>query len=67
MIDVAVAVIVLEKPSFKPGQSSRSGQSNGKHVTCSFFLRLVRPFFSAPLPKNVNFSKSFKKQQFQVL
>jgi hypothetical protein len=30
MIDRAVALIALEKPSFQPGQSSRSGQSNGK-------------------------------------
>jgi hypothetical protein len=33
MLDVAVAAFVLEKPSFQPivpGQSSRSGQSNGK-------------------------------------
>jgi hypothetical protein len=30
MIDLAVAAIVLEKSSFQPGQSSRTGQSNGK-------------------------------------
>jgi hypothetical protein len=27
MLDLAVAAFVLEKPSFQPGQSSRSGQS----------------------------------------
>jgi hypothetical protein len=30
MNHLAVAAIVLEKPSDKPGQSSRTGQSNGK-------------------------------------
>jgi hypothetical protein len=52
VIDLAVAVIVLEKPSFQPGQSSDSGQSNGKTRYDDMMTRFEhRIVYSSPVSK----------------